>query len=153
MVMKFTQLHQSLASDPVLSRAYTLENRYNLATDGMKVGGFENVDRYLTPPQQVQPPQPDPIAMAEAKAKTDTAQAALITAQATAQKHQSDAQVKFLKEQVTELTAHVKALMSSQSESRKDAETANRIEISQREMALAEKAAPGKETDVVSPQG
>lgn len=151
MTAKYDALYKSLAADPVLAPCFTMENRYNLATDGMKTGGFENFARYITPPQQIQPPQPDPIKTAEAKAKADTAEAALITAKASAQKTQDHAELTALKEQLTHLKHQFDAAIKMRAEDRKDAEVTNRIQISQREMALAEAAAPGKETDVVSP--
>lgn len=151
MASKYHTLYVSLSSDPELAPAFTIANRYNLATDAMKSSGFENYARYLTPPQQIQPPQPDQFKVAETKAKVMTAQAALTSAQSNVQKNADHAQIAMLKEQISELNAHIKALSTAQSEDRKDRETDNRIDISQREMKLAEEAAPGKETDVVSP--
>lgn len=151
MTQKYAGLYKSLTEDPELAPCFTLQNRFNLVVDGMKTGGFENYSRYITPPQMIKPPQPDPMKVAETKAKVDTAQAAMIKAQSGVQKNQDHAQIAALKEQIAQLKHQVDASFKAREEARKDAEVANRIQISQREMKLAEEAAPGKETDLVSP--
>jgi hypothetical protein len=149
---KYDTLYGRLKGNPM----FTPKNEYQLIVDGMRAGGFENYAAYITPPEQVPPAPPNPKDVAEGKAadaKATTAQAAMVSAQANAVKDAKQADVAELKAQIAELTSHVKSMLSMRAEARKDAETANRIKISNREMALAEAAAPGKETDVVAPHG
>jgi multidrug efflux pump subunit AcrA (membrane-fusion protein) len=42
---------------------YSLENRYAMLKKVLEQQGILNVDEYLTPPQMIPPPQPDPLQM------------------------------------------------------------------------------------------
>jgi hypothetical protein len=153
MAMKYQALYKELASDPAIGPMFSPQNRYNLITDGMRAAEFERWNSYITPPQQVQPPQPDPKVVAETQAKVTTANAAMTNAQANMAKATHNAEMAEIKERLAELSVHMKAILGMRAEARKDAETENKIEISQREMALAEATPPGTETAVVAPRG
>ena len=55
---KYMQLHQMFSQDPGLQPMYTPQNRYALVTDMLEKSGIMNAAEYLTPPDQIQPPQP-----------------------------------------------------------------------------------------------
>lgn len=55
---KYMQLHQMFTQDPGLQPMYTPQNRYALVTDMLEKSGIMNAAEYLTPPDQIQPPQP-----------------------------------------------------------------------------------------------
>jgi len=149
-VMKYQTLYKELASDPVLQPMFTPQNRFNLATDTMRIGGIQQFARYLTPPQQTQPPKPDPLKVQELQTADKKAEAALITAQAGAARDQADVQLEQTKQAIAELNMHLKALLGARSEERKDAEVRNRIDIADREMTMLEKQPITAETGSVS---
>ena len=91
---KMLSLHQLFSQDPSIQPMYSLENRHALLKKVLEQQGILNVDEYLTPPQMIPPPQPDPMqimqtemaakqlelqerqtAIAEMRAQTDAAQA------------------------------------------------------------------------------
>lgn len=59
---KMLGLHQLFSQDPSIQPMYGLENRYQMLKKILEQQGILNVDEYLTPPQQLPPPQPDPAA-------------------------------------------------------------------------------------------
>ena len=92
---KMLSLHGMFSQDPAIQPMYGLENRYAMLKSILEQQGILNVEEYLTPPEQLQPPQPDPaaemqaqmaqkqmelqerqIAVAEMKAQTDAQLAA-----------------------------------------------------------------------------
>jgi len=92
---KFLAVHTLFSQDPSLQPMYGLENRYAMMKKMLEQQGILNVDEYLTRPEELQPPQPDPAqqmamqmqvkqmelqerqtAVAEQKAMADAQQAA-----------------------------------------------------------------------------
>ena len=91
---KHLALHQLFSQDPSIAPMYGLEQRYAMLKKVLEQQGILNVDEYLTPPQMIPPPQPDPMqemqaqmaakqlelqerqtAVAEMRAQADLAQA------------------------------------------------------------------------------
>ena len=60
---KHLALHQLFSQDPSIQPMYSLENRYAMLKKVLEQQGILNVDEYLTPPQMIPPPQPDPLQM------------------------------------------------------------------------------------------
>ena len=57
---KYLQLHTMLSADPNLSVMYQQDNQYELAKKIMTMSGIKDVDSYLTNPEELPEPQPDP---------------------------------------------------------------------------------------------
>jgi hypothetical protein len=57
---KRLQLHTLFSQDPGLQPMYSIENRYAMMKSILEQQGILNVDEYLTPPEMIQPPQPNP---------------------------------------------------------------------------------------------
>jgi hypothetical protein len=152
---KRLQLAAFFNQDPKLNPMFQMPNAYKLATDVMKLRGMSNVNEYLTPPEMVPPPQPDPMAVQQMQNETMKAQAALITAQATAGKVQGNIQIDQTKVQLDAEKAHIDASIKQRDAQRKDMDIANKVDVAQREMSLAEHTAVTevKQNNIVSPNG
>src|SRR5512139_328393 len=151
-VAKYDGLYQRLSQDPGLGPMFQPQNRYKLVTDGMKKAGFQNFTDYLSPPEASPPPPPDPLKVQQVQNDTMKAQAAMQTAQATAQKNERLASMDAVKMHLQEINEHFQHILSTQESKRMDLETANRIDVSQREMTLAEENPPNDNISV-SPNG
>ena len=57
---KMLAIHQLFSQDPALAPMYGLKNRHAMLKKILEQQGILNVDEYLTPPEQIPPPQPDP---------------------------------------------------------------------------------------------
>jgi hypothetical protein len=94
---KYLALHQLMSTDPTLATMYSPQNQYALMSHVMEKNGIKNVADYLTSPDQLPPPQPDPaeeMAM-EAQRKTLEIQERQTVIAET--KQQMDAQIAQLK--------------------------------------------------------
>lgn len=149
-VAKYQALYQSMANDQGLAPMFQPQNRYKLATDAMKAGGFQNYADYISPPASVKPPQPDPLKVQELQIKDKEAQAALLTAQSAAKKVAVQQSNDAFKQQIEEINMHLKTLLGTRAEVRKDAEVKSRIDVQQREMTLLEKHPPNKDVGTVA---
>lgn len=58
---KLMQLHTMFSQDPSIQPMYTAQNRYQLMKKMLEAQGILNVEDYLTPPDKLPPPQPDPM--------------------------------------------------------------------------------------------
>ncbi len=59
---KLLALHSLFSQDPSIQPLYGLEGRYQMLKSVLEQQGILNVEDYLTPPEQLPPPQPDPAA-------------------------------------------------------------------------------------------
>jgi hypothetical protein len=137
--------YTQMATDPGLGNMFTDRNRYNMVTDAMRLKRMENWSNYLTPPEQSPPKQPDQMKVQELKTKDKQADAQMVAAQANALKNERQAEVAALKEKLKELQMHFDAFVDMREQRRQDADTANRINVSQREVAVLERHPPHKE--------
>lgn len=55
---KWAELDQYFSQDPMLAPAYSYEKRYEVLTRGLEKRGIEDITNILTPPDQMQPPEP-----------------------------------------------------------------------------------------------
>lgn len=139
------------AQDPVLSQCFSLPQRYKAAVDVAKMKGVQNVNDYLIPPEQVKPPQPDPFKVQEMQIEGQKAQAAMLTAQANMKKVDMHGAIEKMKAQLSKMQNDFDNQIKLRDEQRKDADTMNKIDVSQREVRLAEANPVGQEQVIVSP--
>jgi hypothetical protein len=148
---KHTQAYSQLAADPALAPLFSIKKRAELANDTMKLAGFTK--SYLEDPDTVKPPEPDPFKVKELEIKEMTAKAALISAEATATLKQVQAQNEQITRSLEEMKTQFELVFKQRESDRLDLETANRIDVSQREIELAENAPPEQTNNIVSPNG
>jgi hypothetical protein len=149
---RYMQMAVMWAQDPQTSSMFTIQNRYKMATDVAKMRGISNVNDYLTPPEKLPPPQPDPQVMAEIMAEKTKAEATMVTAQAAMKKVDTHALIEKMRAELDMLKNKVTNELKQQDAIRKDVDIANKIDISQREMALAEEQQASPEAKfIVSP--
>ena len=150
--MKRVELATIVAQDPSSAAFFQPPGRYKYLCDIFKLKGIPNVNDYLTPPEQLPKPQPDPIKMQEMQNETTKAQAAMLTAQAHQSKNETQAQLANVKLNLQQMQDKFDNYMATRDSARKDHAEANRIDISQREMHIAEIAPPDDQT-IISPRG
>ena len=135
------------AGSPCSSRT----NEYNLLRDGMKTAGFQNFSDYITTPDKVPPPQPRSHQDGRsAKRRPLAANAANDHGRRQRAAHVAEAQFDQVKMQLDELNFHLKALLTSNTEKRKDKEVDARIDVAEREVTMLEKQPITTETGTVS---
>lgn len=94
---KYLALHNLMSQDPTLSTMYGPENQYKLMSHVMENNGIKNVADYLTPPDQLPPPQPDPAQEMAMEVQRKTLEIQERQTQIAELKQQTDAQIAQLK--------------------------------------------------------
>lgn len=140
-INQMTAAYAGMAQDPVLAPGFGYPQRYAMYTDIAKMRGWTGASRYLLPPDQVQPPQPDPMKVQELQIKDKSATADLMDAQNKAKELNVHAAVEGTKLHQQQQKIEADTFDKARDNARKDADTANRIHTSQRELDLAEKTA------------
>ena len=138
---KFMMLLQARGQDPQLGIMMGPQGTYNAYCQVLKLGGIKNVNDYLTPPNMIPPPpppQPDPMAVAQLQLQSRQVAVQEMAAQIEAKKVETDSQVKMMKAQIDQLQASIQRITKLEDSKRKDIDLANRVDITQREMAIEE---------------
>jgi hypothetical protein len=148
---KFVRTYQLLAQDPVIAPMFTVGKRHKLIQDAMIKNGIKNVDDYLERPENVKPPGPDPMKMKELEIDDKKAEAALQNAKAQFVKIEAETRLAVLKAEIEDKKLQLQLRKQEQDAIRQDADTANRIDVSQREIELAEKVPPEGQRGIFSP--
>lgn len=157
---EYLQFGQLVAQDQVVGPLFGIQQRRNLYQYVMELKGHKNVAQFLRPvtPQDLNPP-PNPMMVAELeKTKAETA---AIQHRESRQDAESQAQIQLdqFKGDMEQRFKTLKYALDSVNQQLKNEEIQNRIEVNEREIALAERefeAAPPanqKATAVVSPTG
>ena len=146
-------LHQFLSQDPGAQPFYDLPQKYAVITDYLKMIGMKD-SKYLKSIDQVKPPQPDPVMVAELeKLKADTA-AVQQKSQLDAMKAQFDQQFAEMQMQLEKSNEMIKLMTQQREAERKEFEAKSRHEIGMRELEMMERQpAEVKQTQIVSPNG
>ena len=147
---KLVRLYQYLGQDPVIGPMFSIEKRRRLIEDASSRQGIKNIDDYLKRPEEVEPPQPDPIVMRELEIKDKQAQASLLKAQADMAQIQLETKLKLAQMEIDKIKFAQEAVIKQGDADRKDAETANRIDVAQRELELAEQVPPEGQRGIFS---
>ena len=150
-IQKHLGAHQMLSSDDVLKTMYTPQNRYELARDTMKLAGLTGAVRYITPADQIKPAGPDPMLVRELDIKEMVAKASMLAAQTAAGIAPEKLKIDAAKVDVSKHGLALQAVTKDRDGDRHDLETANRVDIGQREMALQESLPDETQNSVVAP--
>ena len=117
---KHLAMHQMFSQDPILAPMYQPQNAYTLVKDTMEKAGILNVSDYLTSPDQLPPPQPDPaqemqMQIAQKQIELQERQTAVAEAKA-----QVDAQVSQMKLQLEQMKAEAQHALQSDNQDLKE---------------------------------
>jgi hypothetical protein len=147
---QMTQGYAMMAQDPIIAPMFGQPQRFAMAQDIMKLRGWTNRQNYLAAPGPNTQPQPDQLEVQKVQAQVMAASADQQRAQTDAQRLQVEAQGKGVDLHQKQQDTVLKAMEHDRDQDRKDAETANRINVSQREIKLAEKTPPTNREAYVS---
>ena len=148
---KYLQLHALLAQDPTIQPMYTPDKKYQMYKTIMEKQGVLNVDDYLTRPDQIQQPQPDPMQqmqqqMAMKQLEIQERQTALAE-----QKAAADAQVAQMKLELDQMKAQAQHALQSDSMDLKEAQLEHKRRIDESELAILKTTEDKR--GIVSPTG
>lgn len=131
------------------------EGAYSMISDILTMQGKRNeVQRWFPyTPDKLPPPQPSPMEIADVQLKQAQAQSHIMQARAAMEKVQDHSGIAAAKQKLAEMQSMFDYKLKTEGEHRRNAETMNRIDISQREMHLEEQAPAENIKAIVSPNG
>lgn len=148
---KLMGLHVTLAQDPSVAPMYQLANKHKLLNDAFEKGGMIGAANYLTPPEEVPPPEPDPLAMKELEIKEMLAQAQTKQAEVAEMKVHMNAK---LEEMMIQMKAMKDQMDAAQKKAELDLDTFEvheRVAQQKEELDLAEKQSDEATKAIISP--
>lgn len=150
---KRIQIAAAVLQDPASAQFFQPKGRYKYIVDIFKLKGIANVNDYLTPPEQLPPSKPNPMEVQNLQNETTKANAAMVVAQATSKKSDAHQEIEQLKLSLAETKEQFDRIVKMREEKRKDTDVANKIDISQREIHMAETTPQADSKTIISPHG
>lgn len=150
---KYLALHQMLTADPGIQPMYGIENRYNMLRTFLERSGVKNVNDFLTPPQNIEPPQPDPMAMMQLemqKKQMELQERQVMVAEAKAA---NDVKMDQMAHDLDRMKTMIDLMVSQREIERKEFDSTTRAEIGMAELEMLKSTEPSetKQTQIVSP--
>lgn len=153
MIAEMTQAFAGLAQDPGMGRMFDEPQRYAMAQDIMALRKWGNRSAYLANPKDLGPKKPNPIEVEKLKAEQTNASAEMLNAQTKAHHEMTHSAAEGAKVNQKQQQLMIDALEHDREQARKDAETSNRIDVSQQELDIARRTAGNKRQAYISPEG
>lgn len=149
--MKYTNLLGMAGQNPQVARMVGEKGLYNAAVKILKLSGIKNTPDFLTPPEELPPPQPDPMMVQKMENESKEAESKLLIAQAAMLKAQASSKNLEFDNMMSKMKFDLEKYIKTADSHRKDMDVANRIDVSQRELDIVEKAPEPETKAIVSP--
>lgn len=150
---KFLGLHQMLTADPGVQPLYTIEKRFNMLRSFLEKSGVKNVSDYLLTPDEVQPPQPDPMQVMQMemqKKQMELQERQVVVAE---MKASESAKMDQMAHDLDRMKTMIDLMVSQRDIERKEFDSTTRAEIGKAELEMLKTQEPleTKQTQIVSP--
>lgn len=150
--MKKITFFSQARMDPMINEMITVENAYQFAMDAAEGANIKDIAAYVTHPSKIPPKGPDPMMMKKLELEERAIALQEAAVQAQHDKVSAEYEVKMAKLELDNLRLQKEFEIKELDAARKEAETMNRIDVAQREIAAAE-AAPAMDPakPIISP--
>jgi hypothetical protein len=151
---KFMMVHQMLSADPAMQPLYQLPNRHAMVKTILEKSGIKNVSEYLTPVEQVPPPQPDPMMMKQIELEERKVASQEMVSQASAQKVQINGELEQMRIELDRMRLSMEQMVKERELERKDYEVTSRTAIAVEELEMLkiqQQQNPESATGIISP--
>lgn len=137
---KFMQLHSLFSQDPNLQPMYQLPNRFAMMKEALQKQGILNVEEFLTPPDQLPQPQPDPMQEMQTQMAQKQLELQERQQQLAEMKVQMDAQMNQMKLELDKMKAESSHALSSDNQDLKEEQFAHKKYIDEAELEVLSQA-------------
>jgi len=144
-------LHSLFSQDPSLQPMYSPQNRYALMKSILEQQGILNVEEYLTPPEMIPPPQPNPQAELQTQMMVKQMEIQERQTAVAEQKADMDAQIAAGKLEIEAGKAQASHAIQSDNMDLKEAQFQHKQRIDEGELALLRQSEDVR--GIVSPTG
>lgn len=150
---KFLGLHQMLTADPGVQPLYTIEKRFNMLRSFLEKSGVKNVSDYLLPPDQVQPPEPDPMQVMQMEMQKKQMELQERQVMVAEMKASESAKMDQMSHDLDRMKTMIELMVSQREIERKEFDSTTRAEIGMAELEILKSQEPleTKQTQIVSP--
>lgn len=148
---KYMAFHQMMSQDPAMAPMYGPQNKYNVIRAILDKNGIKNVNDFITPPDQVQPPQPDPMAMKQMELQERQIGAQEMAAKAQSDKVQATAEIAAMKVELDKMKHELNTYKTERELERKQFDSTSRAAIAAEELDMARNVPEGSIKAIVSP--
>lgn len=148
---KFLAYHQMMSQDPAMASMYSPQNKYNVIRSILDKNGVKNTNDFITPPEQIPPPQPDPMAMKQMELQERTVAAQESVAQANAIKAQSTADMNTMKAELDRMKLDLDRYKAERDLERKQFDSTSRAAIAAEEVTIAKQMPEENLKAIISP--
>ena len=137
---KFMQLHTLFSQDPNLQPMYQMPNRFNMMKEALQKQGILNVEEFLTPPDQLPEPQPDPMQQMQTQMAQKQLELQERQQQLAEMKAQMDGQMTQMKLELDKMKAESSHALSSDNQDLKEEQFAHKKYIDEAELEVLKAA-------------
>jgi hypothetical protein len=148
---KYVMLHQFLSQDPGLAPMYDMKKKFNMAKEILDKSGLKNVVEFLTPPEQVPPPQPDPMQMKMIEIEERKVAANEKIAQNQSDKIQLSNEMERMRLELQKMKQDFDDMIKMREQDRKDFDTTSKAAIAAEEVAAAKALPDESKRGILSP--
>lgn len=150
---KFLGLHQMLTADPGVQPLYTIEKRFNMLRSFLEKSGVKNVSDYLLTPDEVQPPQPDPMQVMQIEMQKKQMELQERQVMVAEMKASESAKMDQMAHDLDRMKTMIDLMVSQRDIERKEFDSTTRAEIGKAELEMLKTQEPleTKQTQIVSP--
>lgn len=134
---KFSMLHQMLSSDPAMQPLYQLPNRHAMVRTILEKAGIKDVNLYLTPVEQVPPPQPDPMLLKQIELEERKIAAQEVVSAASAKKVDMNAELEAMRIEMDRMKMAFDQMAKERDLERKQFDSTSRAAIAVEELDMA----------------
>jgi hypothetical protein len=148
---KLVGIHQFFSADPGFGPLYDMEKKFNMAREILDKSGLKNVNEFLKSPDQVQPPQPDPIQMKMIELEERKVAANEKMAQNQADKIQMSMQMEQMRLEMQYMKEKFDEMLKTREADRKEFETTSKAAIAVEEIEAAKALPDADKRGILSP--
>jgi hypothetical protein len=148
---KFLAYHQMMSQDPQMAPMYQAQNKYNVIRTILDKSGIKNTNDFITPPDQIPPPQPDPMAMKQMELQERQVASQEASVQAQVMKVQTTAEMQAMKVELDRMKFELERFKSERDLERKEFDSTSRAAIAAEEVQMAKTISGDNKKAIISP--
>jgi len=148
---KFLAYHQMMSQDPQMAPMYQAQNKYNVIRTILDKTGIKNTNDFITPPDQIPPPQPDPMAMKQMELQERQVASQEASVQAQVMKVQTTAEMQAMKVELDRMKFELERFKSERDLERKEFDSTSRAAIAAEEVQMAKTISGDNKKAIISP--
>lgn len=148
---KYLAYHQMMSQDPSIAPMYKAENKYNVIRAILDKNGIKNINEFITSPDQIEPPQPDPMMMKQLELEERKVAAQEELARATAAKVEANASMDAMRIELDKMKHELNEYKTQRELERKEFDSTSRAAIATEELSIAQNSPPESVKAIISP--